>query len=83
MPAAMINKVQLITYIDRLGGGGITELDALLHGTLKGLFGGVHLLPFFTLLMVPMPALIRATMPGWTRALVIGSTSTPWRQTPK
>jgi sucrose phosphorylase len=41
------NQVQLITYVDRLGGGGIPELGALLRGPLRGLFGGVHLLPFF------------------------------------
>jgi sucrose phosphorylase len=44
----MHNQVQLITYIDRLSGGGIAELAALLQGPLGGLFGGVHLLPFFT-----------------------------------
>ena len=43
----MKNKVQLITYVDRLGGGGIAELAALLRGPLARLFGGVHLLPFF------------------------------------
>jgi sucrose phosphorylase len=46
----MNNRVQLITYVDRLGGGGIDELRALLCGPgspLRGLFGGVHLLPFF------------------------------------
>ena len=43
----MKNQVQLITYVDRLGGGGIRELQALLDGPLAGLFGGVHLLPFF------------------------------------
>jgi sucrose phosphorylase len=43
----MKNQVQLITYIDRLSGGGIAELSALLQGPLAGLFGGVHLLPFF------------------------------------
>ncbi len=45
----MKNQVQLITYVDRLGGGGLKELQALLtgSGTLAGLFGGVHLLPFF------------------------------------
>ena len=44
----MKNQVQLITYVDRLGGGGLPELDALLReGALAGLFGGVHLLPFF------------------------------------
>lgn len=43
----MKNKVQLITYADRLGGGKITELHRLLKGPLDGLFGGVHLLPFY------------------------------------
>ncbi len=43
----MKNQVQLITYVDRLGGGGLAELRALLDGPLHGVFGGVHLLPFF------------------------------------
>jgi sucrose phosphorylase len=43
----MKNQVQLITYVDRLAAGGITDLAALLDGPLQGLFGGVHLLPFF------------------------------------
>jgi sucrose phosphorylase len=43
----MKNQVQLITYVDRLGGGGLKELTALLQGPLAGVFGGVHLLPFF------------------------------------
>ncbi len=46
----MKNQVQLITYVDRLGGGGLADLQALLTGPdskLKGVFGGVHLLPFF------------------------------------
>jgi sucrose phosphorylase len=43
----MKNQVQLITYVDRLGGGGLPELQALLEGPLQGIFGGVHLLPFF------------------------------------
>jgi sucrose phosphorylase len=43
----MKNQVQLITYVDRLGGGGVRQLRALLSGPLKGVFGGVHLLPFF------------------------------------
>jgi sucrose phosphorylase len=42
-----MHPVQLITYVDRLGGGGLRELRALLTGPLGGLFGGVHLLPFF------------------------------------
>jgi len=43
----MRNQVQLITYVDRLGGGGLRELQSLLKGPLAGLFGGAHLLPFF------------------------------------
>ena len=43
----MQNKVQLITYVDRLTGGGLKELNELLNGDLKGLFGGIHVLPFF------------------------------------
>ena len=43
----MKNEVQLIAYVDRLGGGGFAELGALLAGPLAGLFGGLHLLPFF------------------------------------
>jgi sucrose phosphorylase len=43
----MKNQVQLITYADRLGGGTLRDLHALLRGPLAGLFGGVHILPFF------------------------------------
>lgn len=42
----MKNQVQLITYVDRLGGT-LHGLRDLLRGPLAGLFGGVHLLPFF------------------------------------
>ncbi len=42
----MKNQVQLITYVDRISGG-LADLAALLRGPLDGLFGGVHLLPFF------------------------------------
>ena len=44
----MKNKVQLITYVDRLSGGNLKDLNDLLLGRLNGLFGGIHLLPFFT-----------------------------------
>ena len=43
----MNNKVQLITYADRLGGSDIKALHRLLNGPLAGLFGGVHILPFY------------------------------------
>ena len=43
----MKNEVQLITYIDRLSGGNLRDLQKLLTGPLKGVFGALHLLPFF------------------------------------
>lgn len=43
----MKNQVQLITYVDRLTGEGLKSLQTLFEGELKGVFGGVHLLPFF------------------------------------
>lgn len=43
----MKNQIQLITYVDRIGCKNIAELNELLNGDLKGLFGGVHMLPFF------------------------------------
>ena len=44
----MRNGVQLITYADRFGGGGISTVHRLLTGSLEGVFTGVHLLPFYT-----------------------------------
>ncbi len=44
--APIRNQVQLITYPDSLGGD-LKTLEALLSGPLSGLFGGIHLLPFF------------------------------------
>jgi sucrose phosphorylase len=44
----MKNQVQLIAYVDRLSGGGFHEFKALLGKELAGLFGGAHLLPFYT-----------------------------------
>ena len=41
------NQVQLITYVDRLGGNSLSSLTRLLTGPLQGVFGGIHLLPFF------------------------------------
>ncbi len=43
----MKNKVQLCTYADRLGKGDLSTLHGLLTHQLKGLFGGVHILPFY------------------------------------
>jgi sucrose phosphorylase len=43
----MRNQVQLITYVDRLSGGGFRALHDLFEGPFQGLFGGAHLLPFY------------------------------------
>lgn len=43
----MRNQVQLIAYVDRLSGGGFRDLQNLLDGPFRGLFGGLHLLPFY------------------------------------
>lgn len=45
--AVQTNQIQLITYVDRLSGGKITDLHRLLKGQLAGLFDAVHLLPFY------------------------------------
>jgi sucrose phosphorylase len=42
----MRSKVELIAYADRFGGN-LAGLHALLNGPLRGLFGGVHVLPFY------------------------------------
>jgi sucrose phosphorylase len=43
----MKNQAQLIAYVDRLSGGAFRQLQHLLEGPFDGLFGGVHVLPFF------------------------------------
>jgi sucrose phosphorylase len=43
----MKNQVQLVTYANRLGGDGLHALHQLLKGSLDGLFGGIHILPFY------------------------------------
>ena len=43
----MKNQAQLIAYVDRLPGGTFRDLCRLLEGPLHGVFGGVHVLPFF------------------------------------
>ncbi len=43
----MKNKVNLITYVDRLCQGGIKDLISLLNGPMKDIFAGVHMLPFY------------------------------------
>jgi len=43
----MKNNVQLITYVDRLTGSTIKELNNILNDQLSDLFSGIHLLPFY------------------------------------
>ena len=43
----MKNQVQLVAYVDRFSGGDFQTFQQLLDGPFRGLFGGVHLLPFF------------------------------------
>lgn len=43
----MENKVQLICYADRLSGGNLNDLIDLLEGPMNGIFGGIHILPFY------------------------------------
>jgi sucrose phosphorylase len=43
----MKNNVQLITYVDRLTGTNVEGLNNVLNNQFKGLFSGVHLLPFY------------------------------------
>ena len=44
----MKNKVQLITYADRLGDGTLKSMTEILRTRFKGVYEGVHILPFFT-----------------------------------
>src|SRR5512144_3037531 len=43
----MKNQAQLIAYVDRIPGGTFQDLRHLFDGPLTGVFGGVHVLPFF------------------------------------
>jgi sucrose phosphorylase len=43
----MKNQAQLIAYVDRFSAGTFRDLQQLLDGPLNGVFGGVHVLPFF------------------------------------
>ncbi len=43
----MRNCVHLTTYANRFGGNRLEDLQRLLDGPLEGVFGGVHILPFF------------------------------------
>ncbi|RSX54824.1 sucrose phosphorylase [Bifidobacterium dolichotidis] len=44
----MKNKVQLITYANRLGDGDLASLTRILRSRFDGVYEGVHILPFYT-----------------------------------
>ena len=44
----MKNRVQLITYADRLGDGTLSSMTDILRTRFDGVYDGVHILPFFT-----------------------------------
>lgn len=44
----MLNKVQLITYANRLGDGTIESMTEQMRSKFAGAYEGVHILPFFT-----------------------------------
>ena len=52
----MKNKVQLITYADRLGDGTIKSMTDILRTRFDGVYDGVHILPFFTCLLYTSPS---------------------------
>ncbi len=43
----MKNQIQLIAYADRFGKKGITAIHDFFESKLSGVFGGIHLLPFY------------------------------------
>ena len=43
----MVNKVQLITYINRIAANNFKEFNIFFNKQLQELFGGVHILPFY------------------------------------
>ena len=69
----MKNKVQLITYANRLGDGTLKSMTDILRTRFNGVYDGVHILPFFT----PFDgadASIPSTTPRSTRAWAAGMT---------
>ena len=71
----MKNKVQLITYADRLGDGTLSSMTDILRTRFNGVYDGVHILPFFTPFDARTPASTRSTTPRSTRASARGMTS--------
>lgn len=71
----MKNKVQLITYADRLGDGTLSSMTDILRTRFDGVYDGVHILPFFTHSTARMQASTPSTTPRSTRASAAGTMS--------
>ena len=67
----MKNKVQLITYADRLGDGTLSSMTDILRTRFDGVYDGVHILPFFT----PFDGADAGFDPRSTRASAAGTMS--------
>ena len=71
------NKCMLITYADSMGKN-LKALAHILDKHFSGVFGGVHVLPFF-----PPPATgasLLSTTTQWIQPLAAGRTLTIWRK---
>ena len=71
----MKNKVQLITYADRLGDGTLSSMTDILRTRFDGVYDGVHILPFFTPFDGADAGFDPSTTPRSTRASAAGMTS--------
>lgn len=71
----MKNKVQLITYADRLGDGTIKSMTNILRTRFDGVYDGVHILPFFTPFDGADAGLTRSTTPRSIRVSATGTMS--------
>ena len=71
----MKNKVQLITYADRLGDGTIKSMTDILRTRFDGVYDGVHILPFSPRSTAPTQASTRSTTPRSTNVSAAGTTS--------
>lgn len=63
----LTNKIMLITYADSMGNN-LQDLHRLLNQYYQKAVGGVHILPFFPLLLTEV--LHRCAMTKWIRHLV-------------
>ena len=70
----MKNKVQLITYADRLGDGTLSSMTDILRTRFDGVYDGVHTCRSSLRSMVRMQASTRSTIPKSTNVSAAGTT---------